>query len=86
MKLIPVVLRDYPELKPVEWTFKKKGYTGRVKYRRDTQDYVFVIEAPKKYDSLEEGKTFESLEKAQKAAESKIDMLDAVFGKILALR
>jgi hypothetical protein len=70
----------------VEWTFKKKGYRGKVTFRRDTQAYVFEIESPKKYRSLDDGKEFTSLEEARKAAESKIDMFDTVFGRLLALK
>jgi hypothetical protein len=86
LKLIPVTLRDFPYLEPVEWTFKKKGYRGKVRFRRDSQTYVFEIESPKKYRSLDDGKTFGSLEEAKKAAESKIDMFDTVFGRLLALK
>lgn len=83
MKLTPV----YFEIHQLpEWRFKKHKVTGKVFYRKEKNDFYYVMEHPsfKSKNSLDEGKTFQSLEDAGKAAESWIDLWYRIQGRILS--
>ncbi|WP_374724108.1 hypothetical protein [Calidifontibacillus erzurumensis] len=88
MKLIPITLYDLPHLPAVEWRFKKKGVTGKVKYRKETKDFIYELYHPqfKVKSSLDDNKFFLTKEEAAKAAENWIDLWDAVQGRISALK
>lgn len=88
MKLIPITLNDLPHLDPIEWRFKKKNVTGKVRYRKDFDDYIYELEHPqfKKKSSLDENNKFETKEEAAQAAENWIDLWDSVQGKLFAIR
>ena len=83
MKLRPVVSNDLPV---VEWRFKKHKVSGKIKYRVQEKDYIYILEHPSFNEkcSLEEGKTFKTLESAKDAAEKWIDFWDYVQGRIMS--
>lgn len=88
MKLIPITLNDLPHLQPVSWRFKKHHVHGKIHYRKNKDDFIYVLEHPQfkvKNSELDDNKTFETLEDARIAAENWIDLWYAVQGRILAL-